>query len=152
MNPRFDIFIAALSTLCTDWFINPRMLFLPSAQSETTTRLINYIRENVATAQVKEAALHVGLPQRSLHRHCITEFGLNLRALIREVRIIYAMELLAKSDFSIGAISQKVGFGSMSAFISAFKDRTNMTPGEFLNTTHVVAVADAGIKLTPELH
>ena len=147
---KFNIFLTALSTLCPDWFINQRMLFLPSAQSETTIRLIAYMRENIATAHVTEAALHVGLPQRSLHRHCMTEFGLNLRALIREVRIIYAMELLAKSDLSIGAIAQKVGFASMSAFITAFKGRTQLTPGEFLNSTQVAAVADAGIGLTPE--
>lgn len=150
-DQKFNIFVAALSTLCPDWFTNPRIMFLQTAQSKITARPIDYIRNNLATAQVKAAALHVGIAQRRLHRYRISEFGLNLRALIREVRIIYAIELLVKDDFSIGSISHKVGYASISAFITAFKFRTQVTPSEFLNAMQVAHVDDLDIGLTPTL-
>lgn len=128
---KFTTYLAALSLLCGDWFHNHRVLFLPTAQSEMTARLLTYLRDHIADASVEDACHVIAVPQRSLHRHCMQEFGFNLRTLIREIRIICAMELLSTSDFSIGTISQKVGFSSLSAFTSAFSHRLGMTPRDY---------------------
>lgn len=130
---KFNLYIASLSFLCPDWFVNARMLFLPSAQSDETSRLLEYLRNHIATAHVEDAAKQVGLPQRSLHRHCMMQFGMNLRSLIREIRLVLAMEFLSSTDWPIGIIARKVGFSSLSAFTTAFSHRLQMTPRQYLS-------------------
>ncbi|HMN86545.1 MAG TPA: helix-turn-helix domain-containing protein, partial [Bauldia sp.] len=108
-----------LSHMCFDWFANPRMLFVPAARSPELKGVVGYIRDDHGEATVAGASAAAGLPQRTLHRRCLAELGFGLRTLIREVRIMRAMELLAGRDVAIGDVARAAGFAAIPSFTAA---------------------------------
>jgi AraC-like DNA-binding protein len=120
-----------LSMLCREWFANPRILWLPQAKSEATRTFITYVRDRLSSATVAEACLACRLPQRTMQRIAREEFGHGLRALIGEIRMMRAMELLAKGDTSVETVARTVGFNSLGSFSAAFSERVGLSPGEF---------------------
>jgi AraC-like DNA-binding protein len=127
-------FFRTLSHLCRDWFANQRILFMPAAQSDEMRAVVTYVRDNLAGATVVGACDAAALPQRTLHRRCHQEFGFGLSTLIREVRTMRAMELLAAGDCSVHSVAQSVGFASFGSFTSAFSRRLGVSPSEFMRT------------------
>lgn len=123
-----------LSHLCFDWFANPRMLFVPAARSSELRAVVTYIRDHLADATVAGACEAAGMPQRTLHRRCLQELGFGLRTLIREVRIMQAMELLAGRELPVREAAQAVGFASVPSFTAAFTERLGTTPSEYMRT------------------
>lgn len=134
-----------LSHLCRDWFSNPRMLFMPAAGSVEMRAVVSYIRDNLASATIAGACQAAGAAQRTLHRRCKQEFGIGLRSLIREVRMMRAMELLSTGRCPVRAVAQSVGFGSGAAFTAAFSDRFGVSPSEFIRGNRIGAVMDSAI-------
>jgi AraC-like DNA-binding protein len=125
-------FFRTLSHLCRDWFSNRRMLFMPAARSDEMRAVIAYVRDNLAGATVGGACAAAALPQRTLHRRCRQEFGYGISTLIREVRTMRAMELLAVGDRSVQSVARSVGFASFGSFTSAFSRRLGVSPSEFM--------------------
>ncbi len=105
-----------LSLLCRDWFANPRILWLPQAKSAATRTFITYVRDRLPSVTVAEACRACKLPQRTMQRIAQEEFGHGLRALISEVRMMRAMELLVKGDSSVETVARTVGFSSLGSF------------------------------------
>ncbi len=134
----------ALSHMCFDWFANPRMLFVPAAQSDELKAVIAYIGGNLCEATVAGASDAAGLPQRTLHRRCQAEMGFGLRTLIREVRIMRAMELLAGRDVPIQEVARAVGFASVPSFTAAFSERLGQSPGEYMRNSRTTCTARLG--------
>ena len=134
----------SLSHMCRDWFANPRMLFVPVAQSGELKAVIAYIRDDLGAATVAGASDAAGLPQRTLHRRCRAEMGFGLRTLIREIRIMRAMELLAGRDVAIQDVAAAVGFASVPSFTAAFSERLGQSPGEYMRTSRTVCSARLG--------
>jgi AraC-like DNA-binding protein len=130
-----------LAHMCFDWFANPRMLFVPAARSPELRAVVAYVRDNLAEATVAGACEAAGVPQRTLHSHCRRELGLGLRTLIREVRIMQAMELLAGREASIQAVAEAVGFASIPSFTAAFSDRLGISPAEYMRTSRTACAA-----------
>ena len=130
-----------LSYLCRDWFANPRMLFVPAARSPELRAVVAYVRDNLADATVAGACAAAGLPQRTLHRRCQVELGFGLRTLIREVRIMRAMELLAGRDSPIQVVANAVGFASIPSFTAAFSQRLGVSPAEYMRTSRTACAA-----------
>jgi AraC-like DNA-binding protein len=120
-----------LSLLCREWFANPRILWLPQAKSEATRIFIAYVRDHLANATVAEACRACKLPQRTMQRIAQEEFSHGLRALIGEIRMMRAMELLVKGDNSVETVARGVGFNSLGSFSAAFSERVGLSPGEF---------------------
>ena len=120
-----------LSMLCRHWFPNPRILWLPLAKSDKTRTFITYVRDRLSSVTVAEACHACKLPQRTMQRIAQEEFGHGLRALISEIRMMRAMELLAKGDDSVEIVARTVGFSSLGAFSAAFLERVGLSPGEF---------------------
>ena len=130
-----------LSHLCRDWFANPRMLFVPAARSPELRAVVAYVRDHLADATVGGACQAAALPQRTLHRRCREELGFGLRTLIREVRIMRAMELLAGRDSPIQAVARAVGFSSIPSFTAAFSQRLGVSPSEFMRTSRTACAS-----------
>jgi AraC-like DNA-binding protein len=120
-----------LSLLCRDWFSNPRILWLPAAKSEATRMFITYVRDHLSSVTVASACEACNLPPRTMQRISQQEFQHGLRTLISEVRMMRAMELLAKGDISVETVANAVGFSSLGAFTAAFSTRVGLSPGEF---------------------
>ena len=125
-------YFLTLSNLCRHWFDNPRLLFIPQAQSSMTRDVIKYVRDSLADATIVGACDAVGIPQRTLHRRCEKEFGMGLRALIGEVRMIRALELMYSSGQSVQSVAKMIGFASVPSFVAAFSKRFGKPPGQLM--------------------
>ena len=53
------------------------------------------------------------------------------RAALRRLRVLRAIEQLAGTDRSVTQIAMDVGYTSLSAFQSAFRDLIGQTPSEY---------------------
>jgi AraC-like DNA-binding protein len=126
------LFLRTLAHLCAEWFSNPRMLWLPAAQSPEMRVVLTYVRDHLAEASLTGACAATGLSPRSLQRRCQEELKLGWRQLIREARIMRAMELLTRGDHSVSAVARSIGFRSLGAFTAAFSERVGTVPSEFL--------------------
>jgi AraC-like DNA-binding protein len=130
-----------LSHMCFDWFANPRMLFVPAARSPELKAVIAYVRDHLAEATVVGACEAAAMPQRTLHRKCRQELGFGLRTLIREVRIMRAMELLAGREVPVQDAARAVGFASVPSFTAAFTERLGLSPSEYMRTGRAACAA-----------
>jgi AraC-like DNA-binding protein len=57
--------------------------------------------------------------------------GLTVSNYILKTRIVMAEGMLQNSDATIGEVSEKCGFCSISYFCRVFKDETGMTPRQY---------------------
>lgn len=130
-GPGPRAFFGALSHLCRDWFSNPRMLWTPAVKSEEMRRAVRYVRGHLRDATLEGACAAAGLAARTFQRRCERDLGFPWRSFLREVRVMRAMELLAGTGASVGAVAEETGFGSLAAFTTSFSDRMGLTPGEF---------------------
>lgn len=92
----------------------------------------NYLNKELSIALV---AKEIGTNTNYLSQCINTEYNKNFNALINEFRVEESIQLMNHKLFkvlTIEAISGQVGFNSKSAFYKAFKDKTGMTPLEFM--------------------
>ncbi|MFC7397723.1 helix-turn-helix domain-containing protein [Chelatococcus sp. GCM10030263] len=130
--PVARLFLRTLAHLCAEWFSNPRMLWLPAAHSPEMRAVLTYVRDHLADASLTGACTATGISPRSLQRRCQEELQLGWRQLIREARIMRAMELLTQGRHSVSAVARSIGFRSLGAFTAAFSERVGTVPSEFL--------------------
>jgi AraC-like DNA-binding protein len=105
---------------------------MPAAKSDEVKAAVGYVRDHLNEAGLEGAVEAAGCSARTLQRRCQEEFGFSWRSFSREVRIMRAMELLARREMRIGAVSQATGFRSVAAFTVSFSDRLGMSPSEFV--------------------
>jgi AraC-like DNA-binding protein len=129
-SPLAASLFRTLALLCAELFANPRLLWLPSAQSAEMRWAVRYVSCNLASASAGGAADAAGLSLRTLQRRCLDEFGMSWRAFLREARMMRALELMAQGGH-VGAVANMVGFDSVSAFTVAFSKRFGMPPSAY---------------------
>lgn len=120
-----------VSHLCREWFSNPRMLWLPAAKSDEMRAFVSYVSAHIVDATVATACEACNLAPRTMQRLSHEEFSFGLKTLITEVRMMRAMELLAQDKLPIEAVAQGIGYSSLSAFTTAFTNRTGLSAGEY---------------------
>ncbi|MBK7871250.1 MAG: helix-turn-helix transcriptional regulator [Saprospiraceae bacterium] len=84
-----------------------------------------------ANLKLPHLANHLNIPLYQLSQIINQEFGVNFSELINSYRIKEAQLRLCNSDDKILAIAYDCGFNSISAFNSAFKKTTGLTPSQF---------------------
>jgi AraC-like DNA-binding protein len=122
------LFLKTLSTVCVDWFENERMLHVPAPVSPSMQQVLRYLKDHLASASLAGASAQSGLSPRTLQRRCEEEIAMTWRQLVREVRMMRAVELLLQERLSVGQIASEIGFRSMAAFATAFAARHRMSP------------------------
>ncbi|HEU0148392.1 MAG TPA: helix-turn-helix transcriptional regulator [Bradyrhizobium sp.] len=74
----------------------------------------------------------VHMSARTLQRQFKSETGLSLRSFRRQAKLLKALELLSART-PVSKISDQLGFGEPSAFISMFRAAYGVTPGRYLS-------------------
>jgi len=117
----------------------------PSMEQLLLDKLFDVIENNLQNEQfsVVELARESGLSQSQLNRKLKAFTGKSANQLIREHRLMKAMELLQANNATAAEVSYLVGFGSPSYFNTCFHDYYGYPPGE------VKTMKDRG-KLTNE--
>lgn len=129
-----DSFFRSLAELVIEWLDarSGRTLSLPRAKSADLERAMAFVEANLAEVTAESAAKAAGMSVRSLSRRFDDETGLTFRSYLQTARMLYAMELLAKSPTaSISATAYAVGFQSAASFTAAFSERCGETPREY---------------------
>lgn len=80
--------------------------------------------------QLGEWAMRLGVSARTITRVFLAETGLGFAKWVAAARVQYAITLLAAGD-DIDGIAYTVGYRSASAFGTAFRRVTGMSPGRF---------------------
>ncbi len=108
-------------------------LLLPMPTDERLLRLVNIFMENPAEGRtLSELALHIGASGRNLSRLFKIETGMTFGKWRQQRRLLAAVELLAEGK-SVTAVALDMGYDSISAFISMFKQILGVTPSRYFD-------------------
>jgi AraC-like DNA-binding protein len=113
----------------------PSPVAVPAGRSPELRRALAFTGERLDDdLGFEDVAHHVGLAPRSLARRFEDECQLTWRAVVRRMRVLRAVEELAATEDPVTAIAHAVGYTSLSAFNTAFRDLTGRTPTEYRET------------------
>jgi len=105
---------------------------LPVGSSQGLKRTIDAIMQELPTISVRTLALSTGQSERTMRRRFLRELGMGPELFIQRARLIRAMQLLmGGNQESIIEIGLEAGYSNHSAFTSAFRKLTGMTPSAF---------------------
>ena len=111
---------------------SPSRARMPTGRSAEVRRALAITDDRVADEpRFDDIAAEVGLASRSLARRFERELGMTWRGALRRLRVLRAIELLAGTERTVTQIAMDVGYSSLSAFESAFRDLVGNTPTEY---------------------
>jgi len=102
------------------------------AENDFLNQLKTVVEKNISNEQfgVSELADEMNMSRSNLLRKVKKLTNLSVSQLIRDMRLVFAMELLRKSSLNVSEISHQVGFSSTSYFIKCFREQYGYPPGE----------------------
>ena len=114
---------------------HPSPVAVPAGQTSELRRALALTGAELAEdLRFEDVARDVGLAPRSLARRFEDECGMTWRAVLRRMRVLRAIEELARNEDSVTTIAHTVGYTSLSAFNAAFRDLTGRTPTQYRAT------------------
>jgi AraC-like DNA-binding protein len=125
-------FFLTLADVCRELAHVPDQFWMPRAQSELMQQALQRVDASLdsglSLAQLAEAT---HLSERTLARRFDDELGMTWRDYLNRARMLRAMQLLAEPGDKVVDVALRVGFNSVSAFNSAFRDFTGETPSHY---------------------
>jgi AraC-like DNA-binding protein len=108
------------------------LLMAREQEGAVASRLRRHLCENLTGEPIRiaDAAEALAMSVRSLQERLKAE-GCTYKEMVESIRKEFARVELTKSDLSIGEIAWLLGYSEPSAFFSAFRKWTGMTPMEF---------------------
>jgi len=124
-----DHFFAALAALCREWIGEGCQFRLPRARSRELARAMEYTIEHLGGRPTFAGAAEAArLSERTLARRFEQEAQTSWRRFLQSARIMRAMELLAAAGSAVAEVAFDVGYESVAAFTTAFREFTGETP------------------------
>lgn len=116
---------------------------------ELSKKIIHYLEDEKpfldTEFSISDIALHLKAPQNHIS-YCINSImNTKFSKLKSDLRVNYALYLLGsemKNSLTIEAIGEKSGFKTRSNFYAAFKDKTGVSPSEYLERNSLDAIVD----------
>jgi transcriptional regulator GlxA family with amidase domain len=78
--------------------------------------------------RTEEFARRIGISRDTLHQWCMKEIGCSPSTLIREERLLYAEELLTRSDLTTNDVAYRAAFGTRGNLFRAFRRQRRRPP------------------------
>lgn len=109
----------------------------PAPMSDVDARFVakvgDIVRELMPSGEVdvNEVASRLCMTRHQLNRKVNALCGVSTSALVAQVRIVKAKELLARTDKTVGDVAMECGIAGMAYFCQLFKKHTGMTPTQF---------------------
>ena len=95
------------------------------------TEILNYINHNYQTATLRDTASHFGYSVSHFSTLIKEGTGRTFLQIIRDIKLNQACRALVKTNLSIPAICELVGYETPEHFMRIFKKAYGMTPGEY---------------------
>jgi len=106
-------------------------LALPIPEHPLLTPIVDAVRADPADGtSLAQWSHRLGVSTRTITRSFETETGMTYRTWVATARAQHAVELLAR-QVPLEQVTESVGYRSASAFITAFRRITGLTPGQF---------------------
>jgi AraC-like DNA-binding protein len=83
---------------------------------------------------VREMARQLGMSESTLAHRCQRLLGLGPAKVFARFRLDQARDLLERSQLSVAAIAERLGFADSSHFVHAFRRATGLSPGRYRET------------------
>lgn len=127
-----ETLFAALAAVTWRLAEQPSPVVVPAGRSAELRRALELTEQRLSgEVRFEDVAAEVGLAPRSLARRFEEEAGMTWRAVLRRMRVLGAIEGLAAGDTPVTEIAFMVGYTSLSAFNTAFRELTGRTPTEY---------------------
>ncbi|WP_432840779.1 AraC family transcriptional regulator [Dactylosporangium sp. CA-092794] len=127
-----ETLFAALAAVTWRLAERPSPVVVPAGKSPELRRALRLTEERLGEqVRFEDVADRVGLAPRSLARRFEDETGMTWRAVLRRMRVMRAIELLAADDAPVTGIAFAVGYTSLSAFNAAFRELTGRSPTQY---------------------
>ena len=130
--PEAKTFFEALLSTCSTLVQNSINVSRPSSDDTNLSQAIAYTEDRlghrITAQQVAEAS---GMSERTMQRRFSAELGMSWARILKQIRMIHALELLALEKMSVLQVAGACGYDAMSSFNSNFKAYAGMTPTEY---------------------
>lgn len=127
--------LTAFCGLMPRWCSPPLELDLPVGESpELRSGLASLLGRLDQPVGLADAAEVAEVSPRTIQRRCTVELGLSLSGWLTRARVLLALELLTRSELSIGHIANEAGYQSAAAFTRAFTQHLGSTPSAWRAT------------------
>lgn len=106
-----------------------------STQDAHINRLLDYLRENVASSHsIDELAARAAMSRRTFTRHFQKATGMTVMAWLVNERLRQGRDFLETTSLSVEAIAEKTGFQTATSFRQHFKHRHHVSPRDWRKT------------------
>lgn len=106
-----------------------------STQDSHINRLLDYLRENVASNHsIDELATRVAMSRRTFTRHFQKATGMTIVEWLVNERLRQGRELLETTSLSVEAIAERIGFKTATSFRQHFKRYQHVSPRDWRKT------------------
>ena len=82
----------------------------------------------------------LGISTSGLYRNCMNLTGLSPNDLLKEIKLVNALNLMQNQNKNISETAYELSFTNPSYFTKCFKKRFNVIPADFLKTMNSIAV------------
>jgi AraC-like DNA-binding protein len=105
-------------------------------------KLLDAIQNAIFDPQISVEKLcsRLGVSSSGLYRNSMNLTGLSPNDLIKEIKLVNALNLLQKQNKNISETAYELSFTNPSYFTRCFKKRFNIIPADFLKTMNSVSV------------
>ena len=132
LNPYATSLFQALIAEVWRLALQPSPVAMPLPTSETLKRALAITEQRLdQDLQFENLAREVATTTRSLARHFMAELGMTWSQMRQRLRLLTAIELMAKEELTLTEIAVSVGFASQSAFSDAFRKFVGKTPATY---------------------
>lgn len=110
-----------------------------STQSSVLLPAEKFLENNIDNAEITNEILahQCGISEIYFRKIFTRQYGITPRQYIINIRINKAKQLLTDGILKINAVSEKCGFSNSNHFCRTFKEKTGLTPMEYMNKNHV---------------
>ena len=104
-------------------------------------KVIDYIDENITNYELSVSMLadNCNISISNLSHQFKAQMNCTISGYITEKRFAYASELLLKTDYTVNAIAEVLGYSQARSFIRKFRQYYGMTPTEYRSKYGVVS-------------
>jgi AraC-like DNA-binding protein len=129
LDPYARQIFLTLAVVVAKLATTPSRASIPVPTSRGLAQALALTEQRIAgTPDFATIAAEVAMTPRSLARYFANEMGMTWRQALRRLRMIRALELLAEESANISETAFAVGYASLSAFNSAFREFVGETP------------------------
>lgn len=125
-------FLVALKKLLPQLNNKALPIILPTTDNEQMQKIIRHLEKNIGERlSLTNVSSRFNISERSMSRLFQSTLHISFLQYLKTIRMIKAIEMILKTQKSIGAIAADVGYITIGSFSDAFQEFTHSRPSDF---------------------